>query len=135
MKAQAALEFMIISFIILSILLLLFSITTGAQLASQQEQAQNRLNSICKNLVNKINNAIYYGNGFSQEIVIPDSIYGNSYTIEVKNNKTLICSTEKFSLIQMFVENDIMNETSSSPFNIKPNSITIENVDKMVVIR
>lgn len=135
MKAQAALEFMIISFIILSILLLLFSITTGSQLASQQEEAQNRLNSICKNLVNKINNAIYYGNGFSQEIVIPDSIYGNSYIIEVKNNKTLICSTEKFSLIQMFVENDITNETSNPPFDIKPNSITIENVDKMVVIK
>jgi hypothetical protein len=135
MKGQVSMEFMIISFVVLSILLLVFATASRTQFFSQETQLQRKVKDICENVADKINKAIYYGGGFSQGIFIPDKVYGNNYTIKVENNRTLVCSTEKFSIVKIFVENKIENETSVPPFFIEKGSVVITNKGGMVKIQ
>lgn len=134
MRGQAAFEFMIISSIIMVILLLIFGAASRAQIVSQEGEAQSKVQDICEYVTDKINSAIYYGEGFSQKISLPIQVYGNNYTVEVKNNRTLVCSTTKFSIVEIFAENKITNNTDTPPFFIKPNSIRISNIGGTVII-
>lgn len=135
MKAQVSLEFLIISTIILFILSIFLGVTATNQIRSQETQVQRRVQDICQNVAEKISKTVYYGKGFYQQAVLPPDIYGNDYNIRVENNQTLVCSTEKFSIIKIFVENKIENETSGIPFFIGTGEISISNEGGVVLIK
>ena len=135
MKGQVSFEFMIITLIVLSILLLVFATTTKTQIDSQQDLMQRRIANLCQDLAEKIDKAIYYGRGFSQELDLPNNIYGIDYNIKIQNNKTLVCSTEKFSIVKIIIENEIRNETAQVPFFISLDATSISNEGGVVVIK
>lgn len=135
MKGQVSFEFMIISLIVLSILLLVFATTTKTQIDSQENIMQRRVANLCQDLAEKINKVIYYGKGFNHELELPNNIYGIDYNLKIQNNKTLVCSTEKFSIVKIIIENEIRNETAQVPFFISLNATSISNEGGVVVIK
>ncbi len=135
MEGQVAIEFMVISFTVLSILLLVFATTTKNQIGTQETLMQKSLANLCQNLAEKINKAIYYGSGFNQSLELPNNIYGVNYTLNILDNKTLVCSTERFSIVKIFIENTIRNITSNVPFFISLKATSISNQAGVVMIR
>jgi len=134
MKSQASLEFMQIVMIVLVFLLVTYTSIASTQFSAQEEEVQRKLSSICGDITDKINKAVYFGFGFSQNISLWKQIYGNNYTLKINDNKTLICSTSKFSIIETFIENKITNSTSNPPFFIPIRTIKISNSRGTVVI-
>jgi len=135
MKGQVSFEFMIISLIVLSILLLVFATTTKTQIDAQENIMQRRVANLCQDLAEKINKVIYYGKGFTHELDLPNNIYGIDYNLKIQNNKTLVCSTEKFSIVKIIIENKIRNETTQVPFFISLDVTSISNEEGVVVIK
>jgi len=134
MKSQASSEFLTIVMIILIFIMIIFISTSALQLSAQKEEVLRKVRSICGDITEKINKAIYFGLGFSQNVSLPDDVFGTDYNLKISDNKTLICSTEKFSIIDMFVENEITNTTDNPPFTIPKKEIKISNSGGVVVI-
>jgi len=134
MKAQASTEFIAIVIVIMIFIMIIFVATSALQISAQNEEVYRKVRSICGDIREKINKAIYFGFGFSQNVNLPTDVFGVNYSLNVSDNKTLICSTEKFSVIEMFVENDITNTTHDPPFTIPKREIKISNSEGVVVI-
>lgn len=134
MKSQASTEFMAIVGVILVFVMIIFVSTSALQLSAQNEEVRRKVGSICSDIREKINKAIYFGFGFSQNVSLPDDVFRVDYNLKISDNKTLICSTEKFSIIEIFVENKITNTTDDPPFTIPKREIKISNSNGVVVI-
>jgi len=134
MKGQLGFEFLMIMFIVMLILVLIFTATTSNQVGLQETQKERKLKGVCERVADTINRAVYYGAGFSQTITIPETIYGSNYTLDVIGNKTLVCSNSKTDIISTFIENNITNSTSIAPFSISNKIIIISNNETRVLI-
>ena len=134
MKSQASFEFLTIVSIVLIFVLLIFSLLSATQFRAQGIELQKIVKNICSRIGDKINKAIYFGNGFSQNVSLGEDIFGTDYTLTIRNNKTLVCSTERFSIIEIFVENEITNTTHDPPFPVPKREIEIKNSNGIVVI-
>jgi len=134
MKSQSSFEFLTMVSIILIFVLLIFSLVASTQFHAQGEELQRSVKNICSNIGDKINKAIYFGNGFSQNVSLRENIFGTDYTLIIRDNKTLVCSAEKFSIMEIFVENEITNTTHEPPFSIPKREIEIKNSDGVVMI-
>jgi len=138
MKSQASFEFLALVMVVLLFMLYLFSSASAVQLSARQEEVQRRVSNLCGDISDKINKAVYYGFGFSQNVTLPINILGVNYTANITNNKTLICSTNtsiKFSIIETFTENQIKNSTNQNPpFEIPHKQISINNTNGIVIV-
>jgi len=134
MKSQASLEFIQIAIVVLVFLLVTYTSIASTQFSAQEEEVERKLSSLCGDIADKINKAVYFGFGFSQNISLWEQIYGNNYTLKINDNKTLICSTSKYSIIETFIENNITNSTHNPPFFIPIITIKISNSKGNVVI-
>jgi len=134
MKSQSSFEFLTMVSIILIFVLLIFSLVAATQFRAQGEELQRSVKNICSKIGDKINKAIYFGNGFSQNVSLGENIFGTDYTLTIRDNKTLVCSTETFSIMEIFVENKITNTTHDPPFSIPKREIEIKNSDGVVMI-
>lgn len=134
MISQASFEFLTIISIILIFILLIFSLVSATQFRAQREELQKTVKNICSRIGDKINKAIYFGNGFSQNVSLGEEIFGTDYSLIIRDNKTLVCSAERFSIIEIFVENNITNKTHNPPFSIPKREIEIKNSKGIVMI-
>jgi len=134
MKSQASLEFIQIAMVVLVFLLVTYASIASTQFSAQEEEVQRKLSTVCGDIADKINKAIYFGFGFSQNISLWNQIYGNNYTLKINNNKTLVCSTSRYSIVETFIENNITNSTHNPPFFIPIRTIKISNSGGTTVI-
>jgi len=139
MKSQASFEFLSLMLVVLFFMLYTFSSATSIQLSARQDEIQRKLNNVCIDISDKINKAVYYGFGFRQNASLPRNIFGVNYTLEIKDNQTLICSTQnstiRTSIIETFTQTQINNGTNQNPpFQIPIKEIKINNTNGIVMI-
>jgi len=134
MKGQVSLEFLLIVSSVLFFLFVFFSAAVSTQLSAQGEQTQRLLSNVCSDVSDKINKAVFYGLGFSQNITLPQTLYGTDYSITVRNNWTLECVTSTASVINIFTNTSIKNSTAYPPFIIPKRQIRISNTGGVVLI-
>jgi hypothetical protein len=138
MRGQAAFEFIVLAVAVLILLFTFFVITFSRQFYLQDIQTQDRLDGVCSDVANKINQAIYFGGGFSQNVTLPNKIYGSNYSIEVQSStKTLICRTNETnqkSAIKFFIADKVNNMTGSTSFFVPIREVKINNTEGTVVI-
>ncbi len=126
-------EFMSVVIIVLMFILIFYVVSFGKEGAAQQAERQQKLDSVCSNVANRINNAASYGYGFRQNYSLPPNIDGLNYTIDV-SNRSLTCNTSKYTSVQVFVVDTITNSTHIPPFSIPIKEIKIENEFGVVII-
>lgn len=126
-------EFMAVVIVVLFFILAFYIVAFGKEGSAQQAERQQKLDSICNNVADRINNAVYYGFGFMQNYSLPPNIDGLNYTMDV-GNKTLACKASIYSSIQTFIADSITNTTHNPPFFIPIREIKIENVLGTIVI-
>src|SRR3989344_5981048 len=107
MKGQASMEFMTMVSALGIISLVSFSVVYNS-IASGSLGSD--LSEVCSELALKINNALFFGDGFSQTISTPDKINGQSYTIFLSNSAA-ICRSGKNSYIKKFFAANLTNST------------------------
>lgn len=134
MRAQASFEFMIMVIFVLFFILAFYVSVFGKELLAGEEEKRKEIENICNSIADKINSAVYYGNGFSQNISLPEKLYGANYSVKVLN-KTLICDAGKYNSIEKFVAETVTDSKGKAPpFTLEHKKIKIENPVGIVVI-
>lgn len=100
---------------------------------AQDIEKQKKIENICSDVANKINSAVYFGFGFTQNVSLPEQIYGLNYSITVYNG-TLLCRYDKYVIIEKFITNSTTNTTHDPPFELPRREIKIENSAGIIVI-
>jgi len=134
MKSQASLEFMAVVVVVLFFLLMLYIPLSARELRTENEETRRKLGSICTDIADKINKAYYFGYGFSQNVSLPDTLYGKNYTVIVNNNRTVVCNTSSEYYIAMFITTHVYNGSYYPPFIIPNKEIIINNSEGVVNI-
>ena len=132
MKAQASFELMILIAFLIAISLG-FILLFQSQFVTTGTFSRIKIEDICTNVAEKINNAFEYGFGYEQNITLPIALDNQSYTITV-TNQTVVCEFGESTSIENLLTNNVRNATSSQPFQISPRTIKVANVNGIIVI-
>lgn len=132
MKGQASYELMILIAFLIMISVLYVSAFRN-QFQPDIVEKQEKINNICSDIANKINNAIYFGHGFVQTVNLPDKINDLNYSITVYND-FISCKIDDYGSMQNFIAENITNTTHNPPFELPIREIKIENVVGTIVI-
>ena len=133
MKAQAAMEFTVLVIFTLIFIFAFYSSIFGSQLRAQDQQIQGRLDIFCSDFAEKISNAYYYGNGFSQNITVYSNIYGAGFNVTVYNF-SLACENTRYSSIKRIPTGNVTYNSAYPPFVVPQKTVQIENVGDRIVI-
>lgn len=91
---------------------------------------QQELETGCERLASAINEAYYFGNGFSR-----NATFGGNYTIRISGG-ALICFDSSRNFISTFVPSDVRNSTGGAAFEIKTgaqSTFQVENRGYIVI--
>ncbi len=131
MKGQASFEFMILILVMFMISIISFSAFYGV-LGPADSGSALTLNGICAELGQKIDSALFFGAGFSQNISLPKKVSGASYTVSIKNS-TIICKDSKNSFAENFFAAYVSNGTAKE-FFLPLREIEIKNIEGEISI-
>lgn len=133
MKGQASMELITMVLAILVIIIAFFLASFSRESSIRDDETQRKLNSVCNDVATKIDRAVFFGNGFTQNVTLPGRIFDLQYSIDVYN-RTLLCKAGKFNRIEMFTADRITNTTNYPPFSIPIRQITVNNTQGTIVI-
>lgn len=115
---------------VLSFVLIFYVMTFGRISAVPDRLA---IEHICEEIAVKINSASQYGDGFGQNMTLPDKLDGADYNITVYTNSLVCRSTQ--DVVRSHSASIIRNATSVPPFILPRNkTITISNTAGTVKI-
>jgi len=132
MKSQASIEFLMLAIMIAFFILVIYTATLNKTSESILANKQQKIKITCESISSAINDAFYFGNGFSRNV----TMFGN-YTIKIYNS-TVICYSGKFYYINSVFPPDIRNSTGATEFEvhtIPKMNLRIENNDGTIVIK
>jgi CDP-diglyceride synthetase len=126
MKGQLAIEFMFVFIIfLLGVIFVLISVWNSIANA-EQIKIEHEANRIISMTANRINTAYLEGDGFSINLVLPESIFGYNYTFVTENDTIWLHVAEK-SFYKRLLTSNITGILSSGENKIK-------NIKGMIVI-
>ncbi len=132
-RGQASFEFMLMIILVAITALASFVAVYGKVTSSDLAGRQTSLAGICNELAQKIDNAFFYGSGFSQNITLLDKVDGRNYTVSIKKSYA-VCESENFDYPQKFFADNVTNSAGAAEFSVPLKKIKIENSDGVVVI-
>lgn len=134
MNGQVSMEFMVIIVVMLSTVLVFFLASYSKESSIRSDEIQRKLNSVCNDIATKIDKAVSFGNGFTQNITLPAKIYDLNYSVYAVNNETLYCSAGNYNTFANLISGGLNNTTSYAPFYIPIREIKINNTQGVIVI-
>lgn len=129
-KGQASIEFLALFIAMMMFVLILYAGSLNRINEVSTSSSQQEIKATCDNTASLIDNALYFGSGFSTNT----TVYGN-YTLRVFN-KTLICYSGNSYYINGFAAANVKNSTGYSEFSIQINlqkTLKIENQGAIVI--
>ncbi len=122
-KAQVSIEFLAMLILAMFFALLIYASNVDKVIEIQTAGRQQEIEAGCDSMASAINDAYYFGNGFSRNMTI-----GGNYTISISNG-TIICYDSNRLYIGSIVPQDVRNSTGHSAFEMKAalQKLRIEN--------
>ncbi len=130
MKAQASIEFLMLVIVTMVFVIVVYAANLNKMGEVSSTGRQQELEIGCERLSSAIDEAYYFGNGFSRNASV-----GGNYTIRIFNS-TLICYDSGKNFISTIVPPDVRNSTDSAQFEIKTGfqkELQIENKGYIVI--
>ena len=127
-KAQSSIEFLII-FVFLIMMLVTMSYVAFQKsnniLNNQREYEADR---VLKDIVNKINTVFIEGYGFSMNVMLPETIVGHGYVLEIEDNRL------KLIIFERVFERLLVTENVIGIDNLEGGVLLLQNVDGTIII-
>lgn len=133
-KAQTTIETMVAVGVVLTFILLLYTFIIYPRMQeSNYAQAYYLAKSTCTDLSTMINTVAFNGNGFSEKISLPKTLFGTSYTITITDTLVNLAWDRGIVYCQYRARN-VSYKKQLPPFNLPPASYVLNNSYGVVTI-